>query len=102
MIVVNTTPNQADPDNADILLDAPLLLVPETETGDDPTVGDGAGALTPFILVAVDESAAKPTDAGEARKTEYTFLRKVSPIMNGGAVVPAGLFSAKKEPTHVS
>ncbi len=74
MIVANNTPTEADPDSADILLDTPLLLVPETETGDDPTVADGAGELPPFLLVDVDDSVAKPTDAGEARKTEYTFF----------------------------
>ena len=46
------------------------VLVPLTVAATEPTVGDGAFAFAPFIAVAVDESVAKPTEAGFARKTE--------------------------------
>ena len=35
-----------------------------------PTVGDGAGRSAPFIAMACDERAAKPTAAGLERYTE--------------------------------
>jgi hypothetical protein len=40
----------------------------------EPMVAEGGGASTPFIATAVSDSAAKPTEAGLYRKTEYTFF----------------------------
>jgi len=48
----------------------PAVALAETE----PMVCVGAEALIPFIPSAVLESAAKPTEAGLYRKTEYTFF----------------------------
>lgn len=74
---------------------------PVTVAETAPTVADGAAPVLPFIASASAESVAKPTEAGLERNTEYTFLRKVSPTIHGGALVPAVL-SAKNAPTQLS
>lgn len=74
---------------------------PVTVADTAPTVADGAAPVLPFIASASAESVAKPTEAGLERNTEYTFLRKVSPTIHGGALVPAVL-SAKNAPTQLS
>lgn len=61
--VINKMPADAELDSGVVLL-APLVLDPDTETGEEPTVGDGAGALLPFIARASEARVAKPTDAG--------------------------------------
>ena len=43
---------------------------PDTVAATAPIVGLGADPSLPFIAVASEESVAKPTDAGFARKTE--------------------------------
>jgi hypothetical protein len=64
---------------AQSLLIALFLLeddfVADTDAGLDPIVALGtAVSLSPFIEMARLESSANPTDAGEYRKTEYTFF----------------------------
>jgi hypothetical protein len=63
----------------------------------EPIVGVGTpSAVTK--LRASDASVAKPTDAGFARKTVYTFLRNVSPMIHAGEL-PVEEY-AKIEPRH--
>jgi hypothetical protein len=63
----------------------------------EPIVGVGTpSAVTK--LRAFDASVAKPTEAGFARKTEYTFLRNVSPMIHAGEL-PVEEY-AKTEPRH--
>ena len=44
----------------------PPVLVGETAVT-EPTVAEGAGPFAPFMAIAVDESCAKPTEAGFER-----------------------------------
>jgi hypothetical protein len=52
----------------------------------EPIVGVGTPPAS-TKLCAFDASAAKPTEAGLARKTLYTFLRNVSPTIHGGELL---------------
>lgn len=75
----------------------PEPLDPVTLTLTDPIVGVG----TPFSVTELctsAASAAKPTEGGFARKTEYTFLRKVSPIIHPGPLLDP--LNTKMDPTH--
>ena len=97
---------------AALLPPPPAVALAEIE----PIVAVGGGAFTPFIWSEVSESAAKPTEGGLNRKTEYTFFcermingqiatcdssaltRKVSPTIQVGALPP--VLSSKNAPTH--
>jgi len=83
--------------NAALLPTRPELLEPVTLTLTDPIVGVG----TPFLVMELctpGASAAKPTEGGFARKTEYTFLRKVSPMIHPGPLLDP--VYTKIDPTH--
>jgi hypothetical protein len=83
--------------NAAFVPTRPELLEPVTLTLTDPIVGVG----TPFTVTELctpGASAAKPTEAGFARKTEYTFLRKVSPMIHPGPLLDP--VYTKIDPTH--
>lgn len=54
-----------------------------TPVSDERTVGEGTGPSAPFMAMALEERAAKPTEAGLARKTEYTFFYSQSRISSG-------------------
>jgi len=73
------------------------VLVAETATT-EPIVGVGTGPFTPFWAMAAADRLAKPTDGGLNLKTEYTFFRNVSPMIQAGAL-PLVCIS-KKAPTH--
>lgn len=49
-----------------------------------PRVAEGIPPALPFIASAISDSAANPTDGGLYRKTEYTFFKNVSPIIQEG------------------
>lgn len=40
----------------------------------EPMVAEGTGPSPPLIATDSEESVAKPTEAGDERKTEYTFF----------------------------
>ena len=71
----------------------------------EPIVGVGTPAAV-TELWAFAASAAKPTEAGLARKTEYTFLRNVSPMIHETPLLLLLLLllpelsSSKKAPRH--
>lgn len=70
----------------------------------------GLGLEVPVVVVVVEEelrplaSCAKPTAAGLARKTEYTFLRNVSPMIQVGTPEPLPTLvpMSKIPPAHIS
>jgi hypothetical protein len=68
---------------------APLecaLPEPVTLALTEPIVGVGTPPAS-TKLCAFDASAAKPTEAGLARKTLYTFFRNVSPTIHAGELL---------------
>jgi len=82
-----------------IVVEAALLLpVPEFPESVDPDV---EGAPDPPARL---ESWAKPTEGGDARNTEYTFFRKVSPMTQVGLPDPlwmlVPILRSKIEPRH--
>lgn len=48
--------------------------VAETVEGNEAMVGEGTVPSAPFMARALEERVANPTEAGSARKTEYTFF----------------------------
>lgn len=65
----------------------------------------GFGEEEPLVVVLAPlESCAKPTAAGSARKTEYTFLRNVSPMTQVGTLEPLPMLvpMSKIPPAHIS
>ena len=75
------------------------LPVPVTVAATDPIVAVGTPACV-TICCASEASAAKPTEAGFARKTEYTFLRNVSPMIHAGPILLELLENVKMDPRH--
>lgn len=86
---------EADPRRG--LLELPLELPLEVAVGVDPEVEDPVEELRPLA------SWAKPTAAGLARKTEYTFFRNVSPIIQVGTLEPLPILLpiSKIPPAHI-
>jgi len=75
---------------------AALVLVMDADAV--PIVAEGMVPPAPFSAIATLERAAKPTEGGLYRKTEYTFFRKASPIIQEGA--PEPVFVSKNAPMH--
>lgn len=74
---------------------------PVTVAETEPIVAEGMAALrSPFKAVATLERFAKPTDGGLKRKTEYTFLRNVSPTIQLGVELPGDELRSKNAPRH--
>jgi len=63
-----------------------------------------SGVPKEYEPLAALDSCAKPTAGGLARKTLYTFLRNVSPMIHAGVPCPGGIFEpwviSKIAPTH--
>jgi hypothetical protein len=85
---------EADPELVLLPLELAEVLLGE---GVEP-VTTGLGSGDPVEGLKPLASWAKPTAAGLARKTEYTFFRKVAPIIQAGALrIP----TSKIAPTHI-
>jgi len=65
--------------------------------GDAPLLGE---LSLPGAEPDVDSSA-KPIDRGEYRKTEYTFLRNVSPTIQEGVLDDPPRSSSNRAPMHI-
>lgn len=82
-----------------------LELEEEVDEGDDPVtvICIGFEPLVPLEELKPLASCAKPTAAGLARKTEYTFFRKVSPTIQAGTPTPAPTVvpRSKIPPAHI-
>jgi len=88
---------------------APMRPPPElplVEVGVDDPENDtctGFGEEVPVEELKPLASCAKPTEAGLARNTEYTFFRKVSPTIQEGALeLPLVMVPISKiPPAHI-
>jgi len=66
-----------------------ISVVAKVETTPDELMGEEAGEdELPEEPPAAADNSANPTDPGLDRKTEYTFLRKVSPTTHEGFPLP--------------
>lgn len=70
MIVMSISTSDGSPEVVNI---GALFALAVTVTS-APRVGVGTGFCAPFMESARSESWAKPTEGGEALKTEYTFF----------------------------
>lgn len=64
---------------------------PEPDVGELPGAVPEPGSGVPDEPPAASDSCAKPTAGGLARKTLYTFLRNVSPMIHAGLAPPGGI-----------
>jgi hypothetical protein len=82
-----------------VLFELPLELAQVlVGTGVKPVTCTGFGSDDPVDEFNPLASCAKPTAGGLARKTEYTFFRKVSPTIQAG-VLPIPI--SKIPPAHI-
>jgi hypothetical protein len=92
---------EADPEFVLPLVELPLPLELAdvlAGRGVKPVTCTGFGSEDPIEELKPLASWAKPTAAGLARKTEYTFFRKVSPTIQAGALpIPI----SKIPPAHI-
>jgi hypothetical protein len=81
----------------------PLLPVEVGVADPEKETCMGFGVELPVEELRPLASCAKPTEAGLARKTEYTFFRKVSPTIQEGTPVPLPVMVpiSKIPPAHI-
>lgn len=90
---------EADPEFVLPLFELPLELAQVLlGRGVKPVTCTGFGSDDPVDEFSPLASCAKPTAGGLARKTEYTFFRKVSPTIQAG-VLPIPI--SKIPPAHI-
>jgi hypothetical protein len=90
---------EADPEFVLPLFEHPLDLAQVlVGRGVKPVTCTGFWSVDPIDEFNPLASCAKPTAGGLARKTEYTFLRKVSPTIQAG-VLPIPI--SKIPPAHI-
>lgn len=92
---------ESDPELVLPLVEFPLpleLVEVLVGRGTKPVTCTGFGSEAPVEELNPLASWAKPTAAGLARKTEYTFFRKVSPTIHAGTLpIPI----SKIPPAHI-
>jgi hypothetical protein len=81
----------------------PLVEVGVDDPENDTCIGFGEVVEVPVEELKPLASCAKPTEAGLARNTEYTFFRKVSPTIQEGAPEPPPVMVpiSKIPPAHI-